>query len=260
MLENDELNTRDLAAKLKSKFPESKMSVATVGRIRKELGWTKTAPRYCQMIRDVNQLKRLEWCKARLAGKEQFETVIFTDESTIQIERHSRRCYHKKGEPRKLKPKPKHPLKIHVWGGISKRGATPIVLFTGILIATRFTKILEQSLLPFIEKSYPEGHQFYQDNDPKHTSKFAQSFFAEKKINWWHSPPESPDLNPIELVWGSMKTYLRDCVKPCNQEELIQGIKDYWKTLTPECCCRYINHLQRVMPAVVIAEGKASGF
>ena len=69
---------------MKSKFPETKMSVATVGRIRKELGWTKTAPRYCQMIRDVNQLKRLEWCKERLAEKEQFETVIFTDESTIR--------------------------------------------------------------------------------------------------------------------------------------------------------------------------------
>ena len=66
---------------------------------------------------------------------------------------------------------------------ISKRGATPNVLFTATLIATRFTKILEQSLLPVIEKSFPEGHLFYQDNDPKHTSKFAQSFFAEKKIN-----------------------------------------------------------------------------
>ena len=40
-----------------------------------------------------------------MAKKEQFETVIFTDKSTIQIERHSRRCCHKKGEPRKLKPK-----------------------------------------------------------------------------------------------------------------------------------------------------------
>ena len=67
--------------------------------------------------------------------EKEFSDVIFTDESSISIERHSRRCYHKKGEPRKLKAKPKHPLKIHVWGGISKKGATALVLFTGKLIA-----------------------------------------------------------------------------------------------------------------------------
>jgi len=29
-----------------------------------------------------------------------------------------------------------------------------------------------------------------------------------KKIKWWKTPPESPDLNPIENIWGSMKQYL----------------------------------------------------
>ena len=259
-MKNDELTTRDLADKVKITFPDAKMSDATIGRIRKELGWTKTSPQYCQLIRDVNQVKRLEWYEERISEKEEFSDVIFTDESSIAIERHSRRCYHKKGEPRKLKAKPKHPLKIHVWGGISKKGATALVLFTGKLIATRYTKILEHSLLPFVQANYPNHHRFYQDNDPKHTSKFAQNYFTDKKINWWRSPPESPDLNPIELVWGSMKTFLRDRVKPSNQAELIKGIHKFWKTMTPELCTRYINHIQKVMPVVVTLEGKASGF
>ena len=66
--------------------------------------------------------KRLEWTKARVEDKEQFDNVIFSNESSPNIERHSRQCYHKKGEPRKSKPKPKHPLKVYVWAGISKRG------------------------------------------------------------------------------------------------------------------------------------------
>ena len=75
--------------------------------------------------------------------KEQFDNVIFSDESSVQIECHSRQCYHKKSQLRKLKSKPKHPLRVHVWVGISKRGATKVVIFDGKLIATKYTKILE---------------------------------------------------------------------------------------------------------------------
>ena len=46
-----------------------------------------------------------------------------------------------------------------------------------------------------------------QDNDPKHTSRYA------KHINWWKTPASSPDLNPIENVWHTMKEYLRSDYK-----------------------------------------------
>ena len=78
-------------------------------------------------------------------------------------------------------------------------------------------------------------------------------------MNWWVSPSESPDLNPIENVWGSMKTYLRDRVKQSNQEELVAGNKEFWKKMTPAVCTRYIDHIQPVMPVVIQKEGAASG-
>ena len=55
-----------------------------------------------------------------------------------------------------------------------------------------------------------------------------------------------------------MKTYLRDKRKPKNLEELKDGIRTYWKMLTPEVCARYIDHLQKVIPAVVQEEGGPS--
>ena len=65
--------------------------------------------------------------KDQVDKKEQFDNAIYLDESSVQIERHTQHCYHKKGQPRKLNRKPKHPLKVHVWGGISKRGAKKLL-------------------------------------------------------------------------------------------------------------------------------------
>ena len=129
-------------------------------------------------------------------------------------------------------------------------------MIDGIMTATRYGNILKASLVPFVQECY---HRVYQDNDPKHTSKYIQEFFDINRISWWKSPAESPDLNPIEKVWGSMKTYLRDKHKPRNLEELKEGIRAYWKRLTPEVCTRYIDHLQKVMPVVVAEQGAPSG-
>ena len=66
-----------------------------------------------------------------------------------------RKSYHKKGEPRRYKPKPKHTVKVFVWGGISKKGATNVVIFTGIMDAECYTQILSAGLLPFVRSKFP---------------------------------------------------------------------------------------------------------
>ncbi len=218
-------------SKLLEAFPNVIASVATVRRARQELGWVSTTPKYCQLIREVNKEKRLNWCNNVLAEEEKFENVIWTDEyswkhivNAVTVKRVIQ------------KGKPKHPIKVHLWGGISNRGATPLVIFTGKLCATKLLKIFDAGLFPFVDKSFPnEQPRLMQDNDPKHTSGLATDYLVEKGVYWWKTPPESPDLNPIENVWGSMKRFLRDKHKPRNLASLIEGIHKFWKTLTAEC-------------------------
>ena len=123
----------------------------------------------------------------------------FSDELSVQLDHHGHLCFRKVDQQRKLNPMPKHPLKVHIWAGISKHGATPVVIFTGSLTSTRYCGILQNTLLPFITTVFLDGHQFQQDNDSKHASNYTQAYLVERSVNWWKTLAESPDLSPTKM-------------------------------------------------------------
>ena len=236
------------------------VSLATIVRNRQELGWVYRGSAYCQLIRNANKGKRLDF--ARIYLHDNFDDVIWSDETTVQLETHKRMCYRKNGEKPRPKPRAKHPIKVHVWGGISRKGATAVCIFEGIMTAPLYCDILQQTLVPFIAGNFPSPntHRFMQDNDPKHTSRVAKDFFIQNNINWWRTPPESPDMNPIENLWHELKEYIRRDVKPRNKEQLVDGITQFWATVDTHKCCRYIDHLKKVLPRVIERSGDATGY
>ena len=156
------------------------------------------------------------------------------------METHRRFACYKRGAKPRYKPRPKHPLKVHVWAGISRKGRTPICIFEGKMNAVLYVDILRSALIPFIRETYGPSHIFMQDNDPKHCSRFAAQFFEEEGVNWQKTPPESPDLNPIENVWHELKEYIRREVKPHSKDQLVRGILNFWETVDILKCNRYI--------------------
>ena len=82
------------------------LSIRTILRCRQALGWTFRDSAYCQMIRVANKAKRLNWATANLAeANGGFQDVVWSDESTVQLETHRRFCCHKRGELPRNKPK-----------------------------------------------------------------------------------------------------------------------------------------------------------
>ena len=140
------------------------------------------------------------------------------------------------------------------------KGSTGICIFSGIMKAPLYVEILDKTLLPFLHEVFPHGHRFMQDNDPKHTSRRAQTFFEDNDVCWWKTPPESPDANPIENLWHELKEFIRREVKPQTKDQLVQGIVDFWRTVDRNKCIKYIRHLRKVIPKIIEVEGAATGY
>ena len=70
-------------------------------------------------------------------------------------------------------------------------------------------------------------------------------------INWFPTPPQRPDLNPIDNLWHELKLYIAKNAKPRTKDELVAGIRAFWHTVDAAKCTKYINHLKKVIPIVI---------
>lgn len=52
--DNDEMTARQARSLLVEKWPNLQVSIPTIKRIRKQMGWVATRPHYCQLLREVS--------------------------------------------------------------------------------------------------------------------------------------------------------------------------------------------------------------
>lgn len=98
--------------------------------------------------------------------------------------------------------------------------------------AEGYKKILETGLLPFLREKLPNGHKFMQDNDPKHTSRLVSEFMEREGINWWRTPPESPDCNPIEIFGMSSRSTFGERLSRKQNLSWFLGLRNFGPPLT----------------------------
>lgn len=242
------LSSKTLAIKLAEKGIS--VSPTTIQRHLHSLGYQNNIPLATPMLTSDHKKKRVEWAREHL--EDDWETTIFTDETAFQLFRNTIRRWYKGARP--IRAIPKDRTKILAWGGFCANGKTSLFCFNQIMDAEFYVKILRNHI-PEVTRMLGHEWRFQQDNDPKHTSRLAKAFLKDNVPQTMTWPSNSPDLNPIENLWGIVKKNVEKRM-PKNRDELMQFMNEEWQNIPESVIKELIRSMRRRCELVIRENGE----
>lgn len=238
------------------------VSENTVRNVLYAAGFHGRTARRKPYINKVNRKKRRTYAETnRNKDFDFWKRVVFTDESKFNIFKSDGRVtvWRKKNsemEERNLTATVKHGGGcIQVWGCMSANGVGDLHPIDGILDHRGYIQILKDHLVRSVENMGLTGdYIFTHDNDPKHTAHNTKLWLLYNTPHYMQTPPQSPDLNPIEHLWDVLERNIRQR-HISNKNDLQAALLDEWKNITRTTTETLVKSMPRRLAEVIKRKG-----
>lgn len=254
---------------------EDKVSAETIRRALKGQGLKAIKKKKKPKLSKVHRKARLDWAlRHENWTTEDWKRVIWSDETKVnRLNSDGIKCAWVQ-DKKNLEPKViEETLKfggsnLMIWGCMSWYVIGGIGRIVGKMDSKQPLEILDVFLLPTLDRiagqpgSIPKTELiFQQDNDPKHTSLTTRRWLATKSIKTMNWPSQSPDLNPIEHLWGRLKCRLGEYPEPPKGiHDLWERVEETWNILDPDLCKKLVESMPSRIAAVIKAKGGHTKF
>lgn len=250
-----------IATELKESFGKD-VSADTVRRCIKRAGYNARTARKKPHVSEINKEKRMEFAtEYKNKTNEFWEKVIFSDESKFNIFGSDGRelVWRKKCE--ELNPKNTRKTVKHggggvmVWGCMSAAGVGNLVFIEETMNKTVYMNILKENLNQSAEKlNIRDEYYFQQDNDPKHTAWDVKMWIIHNTPHILKTPPQSPDLNPIEHLWDHLEKRIRNHTIS-NKAQLKEIILTEWGQISGDYTKKVVHSMPNRLNEVLRLKG-----
>ena len=211
-------------------------------------------------ISDKNLKKRVTWCEEHIKWRnERWKNVIFTDEKLFVLYPQGKKIRVKLTFDENLNDY--SAKKMHssgggllFWGAISLQGKIHLTVLYNNVNSEDFAYFLKNEAIPNIMKKHGPRFILMQDNAPPHRGATTK-FLIKELINVMEWPPQSPDLNPIELVWMWMQNKIYDRIFT-TPKELEQFVFSLWDEIPNEVIFAFIHKIPDKILWILENEGK----
>ena len=170
---------------------------------------------------------RFKWCQSY--KNQNWDLVIFSDETVFSDFRKRKKKWVQKSTVYRAPKTGKGKHKVNAWVAISRTEKTQLELFTYNMDTNAYLENIKKNI-KVLRKMCSKKLVLVWDNAPTHVSNKAKEFYLKNRIKRIEWPARSPDLNPIENIWGIVKNEL-DKRKVNKRVEIIEAIQEISKEL-----------------------------